>query len=102
VTARRPFLLLVLIILVCNLADWALTWDVVQGGYGTELNPLGRLMLAQGPAASLLWKLGLVAACCAFLYLMRDRAYARAGLWLCAGVYVGIVCWQVVGRLIVF
>lgn len=90
------------LLLVCNLADWALTEDALAMGIAREGNPIGALMLAQGPLLSLILKLGLVGVACAVLWALRGRRCVRAAAYACAAVYVALLCWHVVGRLLVF
>ncbi len=89
------------VLLVCNLADWALTVDAVAMGIAREANPVGNLILAQGTPESFVIKVGVVGACCAGLWLLRGRRWAVKAAYALAGVYVALLLWHCVGRLLV-
>lgn len=89
------------LLLLCNLADWALTVDALSMGIAREGNPIGAAMLAQGPLFGFALKVGVVGAACAVLWLLRGRQWAVTMATVCAAVYVFIVVWHCVGRLLV-
>lgn len=91
-----PYLL---IILVCNLADWALTIDAVNAGWARELNPVGSWMLAHGAVGSLALKMGVVVPALAALLLTSSRRMVYFAAVSLAWVYVMLVVWHCYGRL---
>jgi hypothetical protein len=90
---------LILLIIVTNACDWALTQDALSLGIAREANPVGQWMLAQGLWQSLALKLAIVGTGCLVLFLFRDRRWVRGATWGLAGVYVGLCAWHVAGRL---
>lgn len=88
-------------LLVLNLLDWTLTVDALALGIATEANPVGRWMLAQGTGQSLAWKMGVIAAACLALYLLREHRSARCGTLVCVGAYLAVVLYQCAARVVV-
>jgi len=93
------FALLVLMLL--NLCDWALTQDAIALGVAREGNPVGAAMLSCGLWQSLVIKAGVVLVGCLGLYVVRRRRWGRVLLWTCLGSYVAVVLYQVMARLVV-
>ena len=96
----RPIFPYLLIIFVCNLADWALTLDAVNGGWATELNPVASWTFDQGNTASFIVKMVMVLPGLLLLWLMRRRLWARALAVALAWIYVILVGYHAYGRLV--
>lgn len=87
------------IILLGNLADWALTVDGIALGIAREANPIGALMLAQGTAWSFVIKVGVVGVACTVLWAIRGRKWAYWAACACAVAYASVLVWHCAGRL---
>ena len=90
-----------LLILVCSLADWALTRDAIALGLANEANPVAGWMLAQGDLTGLLLKMGVVGAGCLSLWLLRRHMAAQRAARLGAACYVAVVVYQALARLVI-
>ena len=98
----HPIFPYLVIILALSVSDWALTLDAVNGGWATELNPIGRWTLDQGTAGSLLIRLCMVVPGLVLLWLMRKRAWARVLAISLAWMYFILLGWHVYGRVAYF
>jgi uncharacterized membrane protein (DUF485 family) len=76
-----------------SLADLLLTVELLGlGAY--EANPLARLLFDNSTAAAATFKVGSMTAYCAILYLLWGNRFARVTTWVFVGVYVAIVCYE--------
>jgi len=98
VSTRRIILPLGIVFLL-NLVDWAMTQDALSLGLAREGNPLAAALFNNSPLVALLFKILVVGTCCGLLFILRKRDFAYRATWLTAGLFMGLIFYQVVGRI---
>jgi hypothetical protein len=88
-----PLLLVLFLVFVLQTLDAHLTLAHLRKG-GVELNPIMRLLIAQGDAVFISAKLGVAAIGLAFLGIHQHFPMVRAGLAVIAAIFLAVVGWH--------
>ena len=88
---RRVAMLLPALALM-GVADLAYTLEHMTSIGMYEMNPLARLIVAEGGADNLaLFKLCTLGVCCGILFRLRHARQAEIGAWVCAAVMLALM-----------
>lgn len=89
-----------IIVYLLNIFDLAATWYwVSKYGMDFELNPIGRILLSNSPAAVIV-KVGLVGICLFYIYENKENKLAKIASWFLLFFFVALTIYHVVGSII--
>jgi hypothetical protein len=94
VLGSGPLDKLAVCLLVLNLLDALFTMVFLQLGIAEEANPLLRRAYAHSPTTFVVLKAAAVSGGLWVLWWQRRSALARAALWLCTLIYVGVLVYH--------